>query len=61
MILSKLYLTPSTSQKKKIDKLLDYEDVVLLFMSPNDLTSFEQEYINKYHEIHDKKDEPNEN
>ena len=47
--------------KEEIDKLLDYEDVVLLFMSPNDLTSFEQEYINKYHEIHDKKDEPNEN
>ena len=41
--------------KEEIDKLLDYEDVVLLFMSPNDLTSFEQEYINKYHEIHDKK------
>ena len=47
--------------KEEIDKLLDYEDVVLLFMSPNDLTSFEQEYINKYHEIHDKKNEPNEN
>lgn len=34
--------------QEEIDKLLNYEDSVLLFMSPNDLTSFEQEYINKY-------------
>lgn len=47
--------------QEEIDKLLNYEDSVLLFMSPNDLTSFEQEYINKYNEVHDKKDEPNEN
>ena len=42
----------------EINKLLDYKDSVLLFMSPNDLTSFEQNYINKYHE---KNDEPSEN
>lgn len=42
----------------EINKLLDYRDSVLLFMSPNDLTSFEQNYINKYHE---KNDEPSEN
>ena len=42
----------------EINKLLDYKDSVLLFMSPNDLTSFEQKYINKYHE---KNDEPSEN
>lgn len=47
--------------QEEIAKLLNYEDSVLLFMSPNDLTSFEQEYINKYNEVHDKKDEPNEN
>ncbi len=41
----------------EINKLLDYKDSVLLFMSPNDLTSFEQNYINKYHE----KNESNEN
>ena len=34
--------------QEEIAKLLNYEDSVLLFMSPNDLTSFEQEYINKY-------------
>ena len=38
--------------QEEIDKLLNYEDSVLLFMSPNDLTSFEQEYINKYNEKH---------
>lgn len=38
--------------KEETDKLLDYSDSVLLFMSPNDLTSFEQEYINKYNERH---------
>lgn len=31
----------------EIDKLLPYEDSVLLFMSPNDLTDFEKDYINK--------------
>lgn len=30
----------------EIDKLLPYEDSVLLFMSPNDLTDFEKDYIN---------------
>lgn len=29
------------------DKLLKYKNTVLLFMSPNDLISFEQDYINK--------------
>lgn len=29
------------------DKLLEYENCVLLFMSPNDLISFEQDYIDK--------------
>ena len=38
--------------QEETDKLLDYSDSVLLFMSPNDLTSFEQEYINKYNERH---------
>ena len=38
--------------QEEIAKLLNYEDSVLLFMSPNDLTSFEQEYINKYNEKH---------
>ena len=32
------------------DKLLHHENSVLLFMSPNDLIAFEQDYINKYHE-----------
>lgn len=40
--------------ENETDKLLEYEDSVLLFMSPNDLTSFEQDYINKYHEVSDK-------
>ena len=40
-------------------KLLEYEDSVLLFMSPNDLTSFEQDYINKYHEVKDNDKESN--
>lgn len=31
---------------KEVNKLLPYEDSVLLFMSPNDLTSFENDYIN---------------
>ena len=44
--------------KEEVDKLLPYENTVLLFMSPNDLISFEQDYINKYHEIHK---EPSEN
>lgn len=38
---------------QEADKLLDYQNSVLLFMSPNDLTSFEQDYINKYHEKYD--------
>ena len=29
------------------DKLLKYKNTVLLFMSPNDLINFEQDYINK--------------
>ena len=41
----------------EIDKLLNYENSVLLFMSPNDLISFEQDYINKYHEKHDEKND----
>ena len=40
--------------ESETDKLLQYEDSVLLFMSPNDLTGFEQNYINKYHEVNDK-------
>lgn len=32
---------------EEVDKLLPYEDSVLLFMSPNDLTSFEEDYINR--------------
>lgn len=36
--------------QEETDKLLGYEDSVLLFMSPNDLTSFEQDYINKYNQ-----------
>ena len=43
--------------ESETDKLLQYEDSVLLFMSPNDLTSFEQNYINKYHEMKDKSSE----
>lgn len=43
--------------ESETDKLLEYEDSVLLFMSPNDLTSFEQDYINKYHEKNDKSSE----
>ena len=43
--------------EQETDKLLKYENSVLLFMSPKDLTSFEQDYINKYHEIHDKPSE----
>lgn len=31
--------------ENEINKLLPYEDTVLLFMSPNDLTSFEENYI----------------
>ena len=31
----------------EVDKLMKYENSVLLFMSPNDLTSFEQDYIDK--------------
>lgn len=41
------------------EKLLNHEDSVLLFMSPNDLTSFEQDYINKYHEKNDNPEESN--
>ena len=33
-----------------IDKLLDYRNSVLLFMSPNDLTNLENMYIEKYKE-----------
>ena len=36
--------------QNEADKLLKYENAVLLFMSPNDLTNFEQDYINKYKE-----------
>lgn len=43
--------------ESETDKLLEHEDSVLLFMSPKDLTSFEQDYINKYHEINDKSSE----
>ena len=43
--------------ENETDKLLQHEDSVLLFMSPNDLTSFEQDYINKYHEMQDKSSE----
>ena len=43
--------------ESETDKLLQYEDSVLLFMSPNDLTGFEQNYINKYHEMKDKSSE----
>ncbi len=43
--------------EQETDKLLKYENSVLLFMSPKDLTSFEQDYINKYHETHDKPSE----
>ena len=35
-------------------EVISIEDSVLLFMSPNDLTGFEQNYINKYHEVNDK-------
>ncbi len=31
----------------QVDKLLGFKNSVLLFMSPNDLTGFEQDYINK--------------
>ena len=43
--------------ESETDKLLEHEDSVLLFMSPKDLTSFEQDYINKYHEKNDKSSE----
>ena len=31
----------------QVDKLLGFKNSVLLFMSPNDLTGFEQDYLNK--------------
>lgn len=36
--------------ENEIDKLLPYENATLLFMSPNDLTSFENNYIEKKNE-----------
>jgi UDP-N-acetylmuramate--alanine ligase len=35
-------------KKEEIDKLLKYKNSVLVFMSPNDLTNFENKYIEKY-------------
>ena len=40
---------------KTIDELLIYNDSVLLFLSPNDLKSIEEEYKNKYTAKFDKK------
>ncbi|MBR2588428.1 MAG: hypothetical protein IKD77_04385 [Bacilli bacterium] len=36
--------------EENFDNLLKHHDSVILFMSPNDLTNFEQKYIEKYKE-----------
>ena len=35
-------------KKEEISKLLEYHNSILLFMSPNDLTNLEKQYIEKY-------------
>lgn len=42
--------------KNEYEKLLCYHDCILLFMSPNDLTEFENMYISKYKEMFDKEE-----
>lgn len=53
IIIDKLKRGESISDKK-INKLLNHNNAVILFMSPNDLSEFQKEYIKSYEQKFDK-------